>query len=236
MNQKDYVIEAMNKNGGYATFRQLNGCVDFTTWGTKTPYASIRRIVQTNPEFFRIASGLWGLSANKEEVLKKLEIQNNDPNSLSDFTHSYVQGMIAEIGNIKNYGTYVPPQDKNHMFLGKKLCDVATVPKIYDFAYPEILKFAKTVDVVWFNKRNMPDAFYEVEHTTDIKNSLDKFYELQDYRAKFYIVAGQERKKQFDSVLSKSIYDEIRGVVKFVSYDTLIKQYAKDSIVIDGGI
>lgn len=31
MKQKDYVIKAMEQNGGYATFQQLNQMVDFTT-------------------------------------------------------------------------------------------------------------------------------------------------------------------------------------------------------------
>lgn len=52
--QKEYVIQAMKSNGGYATFQQLNQMVDFSSWGTKTPFASIRRIVQTNNEFFKI--------------------------------------------------------------------------------------------------------------------------------------------------------------------------------------
>ena len=41
------------------------------------------------------------------------------------------------------------------------------------------------MDVIWFNERKMPYRFYEVEHSTNISNSLDKFYELQDFRADF---------------------------------------------------
>lgn len=52
MLQKDYVIEAMRTNGGYATFQQLNKLVDYSSWGTKTPAATIRAIVQKNDEFF----------------------------------------------------------------------------------------------------------------------------------------------------------------------------------------
>lgn len=58
MTQKEYVIEAMRRNGGYATFQQLNQMVDFSTWKTKTPQASIRQIVQVYDEFFRIRPGL----------------------------------------------------------------------------------------------------------------------------------------------------------------------------------
>lgn len=85
MNQKDYVIEAMQQNGGYATFQQLNQRIDFSSWGTKTPHASVRRIVQTNKEFFRIAAGLWGLSDNKEEILRRLNISKSDKTSIEDF-------------------------------------------------------------------------------------------------------------------------------------------------------
>ncbi len=236
MKQKDYVIAAMQSNGGYATFHQLNSMIDFTDWGTKTPQASVRRIVQTNGEFFRIAAGLWGLTESKQSILHKLDISESDKQSVDHFTHGYIQGIISEIGKLKNLETYVPPQDKNRKFLEKKLSEVTTVHQIYDFTYPEILRFARTVDVIWFNERKLPNAFYEVEHTTDMKNSLNKFYELQDFRANFFIVAPQEREKQFNDVVSSSIYKEIRNLVRFVSYDTIIKQYNKENIVIEGAI
>lgn len=35
MKQKEYVMQAMEKNGGYATLRELNGSIDFSEWGTK---------------------------------------------------------------------------------------------------------------------------------------------------------------------------------------------------------
>ena len=44
--QEQQVIETMRQAGGYATLRRLNELVDFSTWKTKTPEATIRRIVQ----------------------------------------------------------------------------------------------------------------------------------------------------------------------------------------------
>lgn len=225
MKQKDFVIEAMRRNGGYATLQQLNNLVDFSTWGTKTPFASVRRIVQTNKEFFKIQPGLWALKEYEQIVLKKLKIVQSKTDSMDKFTHSYYQGIVAEIGNMRNYDTYVPPQDKNKLFLEKKLSSIASIDKIYDFTYPNIMKKAKTVDIIWFNERKMPCAFYEVEHSTDIRNSLNKFYELQDFRANFYIVASQERKRQFDDILQASIYSSIRNLVTFIDYKSLVKQY-----------
>lgn len=229
MKQKYYVIDAMRANGGYATLQQLNMLVDFSTWKTKTPEASIRRIVQENDEFFRIQPGLWALREYENEVNKKFNIIKSNVESVSQFTHSYYQGIIVEIGNIKKLGTYVPPQDKNKLFLEKKLSDIITVHDIYKFTYDDIIRNAKTVDAIWFNERKMPCAFYEVEHTTNIKNSLNKFFELQDFRAKFYIVADKARKRQFEDVIGASIYNPIREMVGFVSYDDLVKQYSNES-------
>lgn len=170
-------------------------------------------------------SGLWALKECENEVLKKFKIDTKNEKSINEFTHSYFQGIIVEIGNLRKFDTYVPPQDKNRLFLETKLAEITTTDKIYDFTYPEILRKAKTVDAIWFNERKMPCAFYEVEHSTDIKNSLNKFYELQDFRAKFYIVAAKERKSQFNDIINSSIYNPIKDLVEFVNYDALISQY-----------
>ena len=39
--QKQQVIEVLRQAGGYATLRRLNELVDFSTWATKTPEASV---------------------------------------------------------------------------------------------------------------------------------------------------------------------------------------------------
>lgn len=232
MSQKEEVIVAMKSNGGYATLQQLNRIVDVSSWKTKTPEASIRRIVQEYDEFFKIKPGLWALTQYKESVLKKLCVEPNNKESDEKFTHSYYQGIIVEIGNMKNYRTYVPAQDKNRNFLEKKLRDLVSLDSVPEFTYEKIIRRAKTIDVIWFNERHMPCGFYEVEHTTDIKNSLSKFYELQDFRATFSIIAD-ERRNQFYDIISASMYNPIRELVKFVSYENLIRQYEKETIVLE---
>ena len=59
ISQAEQVMEAMRNEGGYATLRRLNEIVDFSTWKTKTPEASVRRIVQETNGIFRIQPGLW---------------------------------------------------------------------------------------------------------------------------------------------------------------------------------
>lgn len=221
-NQTTQVIEAMRKEGGYATLRRLNEIVDFSTWKTKTPEASVRRIVQQTKEIFKIQPGLWALEEMRNEVLEKFELKVGDKKSEEMFSHGYYQGLLVEIGKYRNKITYIPAQDKNRKFMGQPLSEITNTTNIPNFTYDNLLKKAKTVDVIWFNERNMPSDFYEVEHTTDIKNSLSKFYELQDFYANFYIVADQHRKEEFEDKLQVSMFQSIEKRVRFLDYQRVV--------------
>lgn len=196
MKQHEQVIEVMKANGGFATLGFLNNNVDVSKWKTKTPYASIRRIVQDSRFFFKIKPGLWALNEFKESILTQFQIQETNTTSEKElFNHTYFQGLLLELGKIKGFKTYIPPQDKNKKFLNHSLTEIADIEKIFEFSYNEIVRRAKTVDVIWFNERNMPSSFFEVEHSTDIQNSLLKFDDLQDFFSDFYIVSSINRKK-----------------------------------------
>ena len=228
MTQPEQVIKAMRDNGGFATLRRLNELIDFSTWGTKTPEASVRRIVQVNDAFFKIQPGLWALEECREDVLKLFQIKAGNQKSEEQFTHGYYQGLLIEIGKLMHYITYIPAQDKNRKYLNKPLSEVSDLVQLPDFTNNKLIQSkARTVDVIWFNNsRHMPAAFYEVEHSTDIKNSLSKFYELQDFHAKFRIVANENREEEFIDKINASIFDEIRDRVKFLSYSKVAKLHA----------
>ena len=225
ISQTDQVIQALRDEGGYATFKRLNEVLDFSTWKTKTPEASVRRIVQDSDKIFRIRPGLWALEEMRDEVLKKFELKEGDHKSEEIFTHGYYQGILVEIGKLRNRKTYVPAQDKNRLYLGQHLGEITDTTEIPSFSYDYILRKARTVDVIWFNERNLPSEFYEVEHTTDIKNSLSKFYELQDFFAGFYIVADKCRKNEFEDKLHVSMFNPIEKRVKFLDYDRVVGMY-----------
>ena len=225
-NSQSYqVIEAMRKEGGFATLRRLNEVVDFSTWKTKTPEASVRRIVQESNQIFKIQPGLWALEEMREEVLKRFELQIGNSKSEEQFSHGYYQGLLVEIGKLHGKITYVPAQDKSRKFMGEPLGAITNTTTIPLFTYENLLKKAKTIDVIWFNERNMPSDFYEIEHTTDIKNSLSKFYELQDFYAGFYIVADKHRKKEFEDKLHVSMFQPLEKRVTFLDYDRVAAMY-----------
>lgn len=217
--QERQVVEALKAQGGYATLRRLNEILDFSSWKTKTPEASVRRIVQLSNDIFRIEPGLWALEECRDQVLKKFKLQVGNKHSEEEFSHGYYQGLLIEIGKYRGETTYIPAQDKNRLFLGNEIGQMADMISIPQFTYEHLLRKAKTVDVIWFNQRNMPTHFYEVEHTTDIKNSLSKFYELQDFFSRFYIVANEHRKNEFYDKIEASIFSPIKSRVEFLSYD-----------------
>lgn len=223
--QEQQVIETMRQAGGFATLRRLNELVDFSNWKTKTPEATIRRIVQDSKSIFRIQPGLWALEESKEEVLKKFNLKPGNQKSEELFSHGYYQGLLIEIGKYRKQKTYIPAQDKNRKFIGQPLLNIVDTIELPDFTYEELKRKARTVDVVWFNERKMPSAFYEVEHTTDIKNSLSKFYELQDFHASFYIVADSCRKEEFEDKIHVPMFDSIQSRVSFLDYQRVAIMY-----------
>lgn len=225
LTQEQQVINALKSHGGFATLRKLYELVDYSSWKTNTPKHSIRAIVQRSNAIFKIQPGLWALEDSREEVLKKFRLQPGDQKSEEVFTHGYYQGLLIELGKLKGESTYIPPQDKKRLFLGNEIGQMADLISIPKFTYDNLLRKARTIDVIWFNKRGMPSHFYEVEHTTDIKNSLSKFYELQDFAAKFYIVADKSREKEFQDKLHVSMFDDIYKRVIFFEYNQVAKLY-----------
>ena len=229
--QGDAVEEVMRANKGYATLGYLYQNVlkvPQVKWGTKTPHESIRRILQKDVQerFFKIKPGLWALEEYRDKISFLKEASEDAPEpKLEKFTHGYFQGLLIEMGNLQQFTTYVPPQDKKRTFLEKPLDAITTAPALYPFTHDKIIRFAKTVDVIWFNERNMPNAFVEVEHSTDIYNSLRKFVELQDFHADFTIVAPESRKEEFEDKRNATSYRKMRDRVKFWSYDYVSKRH-----------
>lgn len=228
MKQYEEVMQVMEENGGFATLAYLYQNVDVNNWKSKTPFASIRRIVQDERYFFKIKPGLWALNSHKESVLKNFSIDNKaSQKCISDFDHSYYQGLLVEVGNLEGFQTFIPNQDKNKLYLSKPLKEYITACEYYNFTYEHIIQKVKTVDVCWFNKRKFPNSIFEVEHSTNIQNSLVKFLYLQDFKTEFNIVADKAREKEFHAKFASSAFDPIRDKVKFITYDSLSKYHSK---------
>ena len=98
---------------------------------------------------------------------------------------------------------------------------------IYDFTYEKIIQKVRSIDVFWFNERNFPLYVFEIEHTTDFRNSLLKFLELRDFKINMKIVSPIERMKGYESKIKFSSFEPIRDQVKFISYDSVSNWHSK---------
>ena len=232
MNQQQAVLQTIEQLGGAATLGQLyvevfkmKGC----EWKTKTPTASIRRIVQLNKNIFRIKPGLYGLISKKSELESRGMIAETDDNKdsleVKNSTHTYYQALLLIIGKLRNFDCWSPNQDKNKIFVDKKISSLRSLQEIPSFAHKDLVRRSATVDVIWFNERKMPNSLFEVEHSTDMKNSLLKFTDLQDIHSRMVIVSSNTRKKELRDKLQFSAFRDIAKRVDFLPCEQLVKDY-----------
>jgi len=232
MTQYQAVIQALDQLGGVATLAQLYkevpkipGC----SWETKTPQASIRRIVQLSKDLFKIKPGLYGLASKRKEIEARGIIPETKANQGSEqvkqSSHTYYQGLLLLIGRYRKFDCWAPNQDRSKAFLAGTIDSVRSIKSLPQFSYPRLVKRTQTVDAVWLNSRGMPNSFFEVEFSTDIQNSLLKFNDLQDFAAQMAIVADSNRRAEFAAKLGYSAFNDIRHRVKFLDFVSLVKRY-----------
>jgi hypothetical protein len=236
MKQHEAVILTIEKLSGIATLGQINQeifKIQDCEWKTKTPFASIRRIVQLHKNIYKIKPGLYALRKYKDKFDSEGKVVEEEKSrnieGFIEFNHTYYQGLLLEIGNMKGLTTYIPPQDKNKLFIDRPLKEISGIDKIFDFTYPELVNRAKTVDVIWFNERKLLSSLFEVEHSTDIQNSLLKFNDLQDFNSKFYIVGSVERIREFTKKISYSSFKTLTNRVRFIDYKYVSDLHTKMS-------
>lgn len=237
MTQAQAVIETIEALGGIATLTQINQKIfeiKDCKWGTRTPYASIRRIVRHTKGIYPIKQGLYALESHRKQleqdgIFEQTE-KNKDSEEIKTFNHAYYQGLLLELGKMRHLLTFVPDQDKNKKFLQTPLGKIRSFSSIPQYSYPPIVKRSSTIDVIWFNSHQLPHSFFEIEHSTDIQNSLLKYNDLQDFYVRMFIVAEEKRRQEYLKKLSYDAFETLRNNkrVKFVSYELLEKQYEQE--------
>lgn len=104
MKQYEAVIETLERLGGVATLGELNGEVfkiKDCKWNTKTPFASIRRIVQQAKGMCKIRPGLYGLEKYKKQIEDRGILSATEKNAESEdfklFNHSYYRLLVLSL-------------------------------------------------------------------------------------------------------------------------------------------
>ena len=147
MTQYEAVTQALDQLGGVATLAQLYkeapkipGC----SWQTKTPQASVRRIVQMSKDLFKIKPGLYGLAAKRKEIEARGIIPETSLNQGSErvkqSNHTYYQGLLLLIGKYREFDCWAPNQDRNKAFLAGTIEGVRSITSLPQFSYPRLVK------------------------------------------------------------------------------------------------
>lgn len=149
--------------------------------------------------------------------------------------HSFYQGLLAEIGNLRGLPTFIPNQDKNKLCVSKPLGELRSLEELPSFPHESLVRRLSTIDVSWFNDRLMPHSLFEVEHSSDIQSSLLEFHDLRDFHARMVIVAHPTRKREFDEKRALDALREIRDRVAFYDYAALARDYEREVTKAPGG-
>ena len=221
------IERAIIQNGYIATLKEIYQLAPtFKQFRGLTPDRTINERVQRDRRFVKLKPGLYGLNNHldklPDEFNPNVSKTQEDENKI---TYAYIQGMLLEVGNINGFNTFAP--DKGGKFTTRKLCDVMTLQEIPKFTFDHILQSTKFIDVIWFNERNFPNAIFEIENSTNFRNSLVKFVELQDFATSMYLIAPNDQSKinKYNQEIEKSAFAAIKNRVKFYNYDKVVELY-----------
>lgn len=221
------IEQAIIQNGYIATLKEIYQIAPtLKQFNGLTPDRTINERVQRDKRFVKLKPGLYGLKNYLEKLPDEFNPKISKTQADEDkITHAYIQGMLLEIGNINGFKTFAP--DKSGRFTSKKLCDIMTLKEIPKFTYEHILQSTRFIDVIWFNDRNFPNSIFEVENSTNFRNSLVKFVELQDFTTSMIMIAPNEKSKinKYNQEIEKSAFAAIKDRVKFFNYDKIIGLY-----------
>ncbi|MFN4032378.1 MAG: hypothetical protein ACK4ME_01950 [Fimbriimonadales bacterium] len=182
-------------------------------------------------EYIRVGLGVFALPQQAQNLPPTAYQQAAQGQSFRNYleqqsdTHGAVQGMLIEIGNYLGYLTYT--SDKNRTFDGKPLQNLCRLSKIPQFAYPGLVNIARRRDVLWFsNSRHpLPKYIYDVENTTDFRNSMQQMYQLKDFDARFVLVADAQKRSLFEQKLQCEPFAEIASRYWFRSFEQVARFY-----------
>lgn len=177
------------------------------------------REIKNSRNFKRIGLGVYALLDYEEE-------KPPEPGKKVRY-HSYLEGVIIELGNLKGYQTYTPDKTaifKDEICLGK----IETLKDVPGFTYNEIISDVKKIDVIWFNSSRLSfpeNAFEVVNSINTLTQAFNRFIQLSFFNLKFYIVAPEKYRERFEKKVKKNPYEKFSSRIEFRNYENIIKLY-----------
>lgn len=181
----------------------------------------------SDKRFFKLVPGLYTLVDTLNKLPKGINPNTQSDEQKENLTHVSMQALLLQLGQYYRYKTYTP--DRKKQYINQKLGDLASLEYFPQFTYQRVLDRTRNIDVSWFNERGMPASIFEVENSTDMKNGLSKFMELQDFRTRMFIVAPSKRENEFRNIFKQPTFQPIGEQVRFLTYDKVEKLFKSES-------
>lgn len=232
----DAIIEVLKRHDFVATLKTLHQeapqiYAQHNEIKGLTPHKTINERVQRDDRLVKLVPGLYTLVDKLKELPKELNPQTQTTEEKEKITHVAMQAILLQLGQFYQQKTYTP--DKSKQYFKQKLEEFVTLTDFPKFTYERIINRVKMIDVLWFNERDMPSSIFEVENTTNMKNGLSKFMELQDFNTKMFIVAPHTRENEFKRILEQPTFKKIEKQVLFWNYEKVEKLYNAEKEITD---
>jgi len=226
MTKVEAIEKVMKDNGGAASLEIIydNICKYYPTAKDSREWeAGIRgvlyRELRNNRRFKKIGLSIYAVSDYQEEQKPR----QSDKIRM----HSYIEGICLELGNINGYLTYTA--DPSAMYRDNlRLCDFATIQEIPDFSYEEIIREAKYIDVIWFNRKGyvFPRRVFEVvDSVGTLSGAFNRSLQLKNFVTDFVIVAPEKHRVKFNQTIDLEVYLPQKERFTFVNYDEIMELY-----------
>jgi len=229
---KDLVANALRELGGQAHLSEINQKVKGhpKTKTNPTWQDTIRRVVRQYKIFEPVPperSGIYRLVEAESVVPRTQDIDSAN----AEINHDTAQGMLVMLGNMYGYETFVPTHDQTTRdFQNKKIGELITVKTCEGIVRGTNLAKVREIDVLWLDEDDdglFPVFAFEVEHSTRVKNGMDRLLKIpQRFPTRYFILGpSEEEKKLFDLYITQTPFRNYRNKFAFHLYYELENVY-----------
>jgi len=228
MTKVDALVALLKDNGGAASWQYIYGNIEKYYPVAKVSRewkAGLRgvlyREIKNSRNFKRVGFGVYALQEYQEE--KAIEDIKKD----SVRMHSYIEGLLVELGNYEKFGTYCA--DPTATFQANVFINqIATIRDFPEFTYPEINRIARRIDVIWFTSQGYQfpkKAIEVVDSVGTLGESLNRMYQLKDFQTDFLVVSPAKYLDRINDTLQREPYSIYKNRFQVKHYDDIVNYY-----------
>ena len=242
---KDVIADALQQLGGEAHLQQITALAlqHPKAAGNNNVDAKVRQVVRRYKIFepINLGNGRYRLLnpvalpmipiipiVSAPEVQHILDLSLVSAPTTKEITDT-IQGQLLFIGQAYGFQTFAPATDQTKgVFNGRPLGELVTLREGLEsvtWLKPKQKKEAALIDVLWFETTPdddlIPRCAFEVEHTTDVLNGINRLCQLPSFlKTQLFIVGPDESKKAlYDKHIQSPVFKANAPYFQFRFFD-----------------